>query len=131
MVHRAIYGSIERFLGILIEHYGGAFPMWLAPMQVRVLTISEKHDEAAAQVVERLKREGFRAEGDFRREKIGYKIREAELQKIPYVFVIGDKEVDSGQPAVRKRGKQDLGLQTIDDMIARFKKEVETRNEIN
>lgn len=131
MIHRAIYGSIERFLGILIEHYGGAFPFWLAPVQVRILTISEKNDAYALKIYERLKAMGLRAEKDFASEKIGYKIREAELQKIPYIFVIGDKEEAAGQIAVRKRGKQDLGSQTIDAMIDRFTKEIETRKDIN
>ncbi len=124
MVHRAIYGSIERFLGILIEHYGGAFPLWLAPVQVRVLTIMESQAEGARPVVEALKKHGFRVEEDFRNEKIGYKIREAELQKIPYVFVIGDKELQSRQVAVRKRGKQDLGSMDLEVIAGQLKKEI-------
>ena len=127
MVHRAIYGSIERFLGILIEHYGGAFPLWLAPVQVRVLTISEKQVSFAKQVSDRLRNEGFRVEEDFSADKMGYKIREAELQKIPYVFVVGDKEVQSGQVAVRKRGKQDLGAKPLEEMIAGMKQEVQAK----
>lgn len=129
MVHRAIYGSIERFLGILIEHYGGAFPLWLAPVQIRILTISEKQEAYAGQIYQKLKDLGFRVEKDFAAEKIGHKIREAELQKIPYVFVVGDKEVTSGQIAVRKRGKQDLGSQPIDGMISRLRAEIEAKKE--
>lgn len=129
MVHRAIYGSIERFLGILIEHYGGAFPLWLAPVQVRILTISEKQEAYAGQLYQKLKDLGFRVEKDFAAEKIGHKIREAELQKIPYIFVVGDKEVASGQIAVRKRGKQDLGSQPIDDMIVCLRAEIEAKKE--
>jgi threonyl-tRNA synthetase len=124
MVHRAIYGSIERFLGILIEHYGGAFPLWLAPVQVRVMTISERQIDAAREMIRELKKEGFRVEEDFTSEKIGYKIREAEMQKIPYVFVIGDREMESGKPAVRKRGKQDLGAQDLKEFIALLKNEI-------
>ena len=120
MVHRAVFGSVERFYGILVEHYAGAFPVWLAPTQVRVLTIADKHIPAAQKIVGELENLGLRVEADLRSEKIGYKIREAELQKIPYVFVLGDKEVESGQVAVRKRGRQDLGsldLQMITQQI--------------
>jgi len=124
MIHRAIYGSLERFLGILIEHYAGAFPLWLAPVQVRVLTIAEQHAEAAGKIIKTLQAAGFRAEEDFRSEKIGYKIREAELQKTPFILVLGDKEVESGKVAVRKRGKQDLGTQSIDDFLALLKSEL-------
>ncbi len=124
MVHRAIYGSIERFLGILIEHFGGAFPLWIAPVQVRVLTIAERHEEAGRKLVDRLKKEGFRVEDDFGPDKIGYKVRSAELQKIPYVFVLGDKEIQENKVAVRKRGKQDLGAQDLEAMIAQLKKEI-------
>lgn len=127
MVHRAIYGSIERFLGILIEHYGGAFPMWLAPVQVRVLSIAERHVEAARQVSARLKKEGFRVEEDFSDEKVGYKVRSAELQKIPYVFVLGDKEIQENKVAVRKRGKQDLGAQDLERIMAQLKSECENK----
>lgn len=121
MIHRAIYGSLERFLGILIEHYAGAFPLWLAPVQVRILTISEQHAEAAGKITRRLQAEGYRVVEDFRTEKIGYKIREAELQKTPFIFVLGDKEVESGQVAVRKRGKQDLGTLSLDQILERLK----------
>lgn len=123
MVHRAIYGSIERFLGILIEHYGGAFPVWLAPVQVRVLTIADRHNDAAREIISRLKKDGIRVEEDFSAEKIGYKIREAEMQKIPYVFVIGDKEVQENKVAVRKRGRQDLGAMDLGAITAQIKKE--------
>lgn len=130
MVHRAIYGSIERFLGILIEHYGGAFPMWLAPVQVRILTISEKHVEPARKAADQLRSAGFRVEEDFGPDKLGYKIRQGEMQKIPYVFVIGDKEAETGQVAVRKRGKQDLGPQPIDAMIVRFNQEINAKKDL-
>jgi threonyl-tRNA synthetase len=124
MLHRAILGSLERFIGILIEHYAGAFPLWLSPVQVRVLTIAERHNAFAKALVERLQKEGFRVESDLRSEKIGYKIREAEMMKVPYAFVVGDKEMESGQVAVRMRGRQDLGPQAVDAMIERLKQEV-------
>lgn len=123
MLHRAIFGSLERFIGILIEHYAGVFPLWLSPEQVRVLTIAERHSEYAGKLIERLKKEGIRADADLRAEKIGYKIREAEMFKVPYVFVVGDKEMDAGQVAVRMRGRQDLGVQDPEAMIQRIKQE--------
>ena len=124
MIHRAIYGSLERFLGILIEHYAGAFPLWLAPVQVRVLTIGEQHAEAAGKIITKLRAQGLRVEEDFRFEKIGYKIREAEMQKIPFIFVLGDKELESGQVAVRKRGKQDLGTKSIEEILTLIQSEL-------
>ncbi len=123
MLHRAIFGSMERFIGILIEHYAGVFPLWLSPEQVRVLTIAERHSAYAGTLIERLKREGIRADVDLRAEKIGYKIREAEMMKVPYVFVVGDKEMEAGQVAVRMRGRQDLGVQDPEAMIQRIKQE--------
>jgi len=127
MLHRAILGSLERFIGILIEHYAGAFPLWLSPEQVRVATIAERHNAFAEKLVERLKKEGVRAEADLRTEKIGYKIRESEMLKVPYIFVIGDKEMESGQVAVRMRGRQDLGVQDIGAMIERLRTEIAQR----
>jgi threonyl-tRNA synthetase len=124
MLHRAILGSLERFIGILIEHYAGAFPLWLSPVQIRVLTIAERHNEYAQKLAERLRKEGFRTESDLRTEKIGYKIREAEMMKIPYVFVVGDKELETEQIAVRMRGRQDLGAQAVNAMIERIKQEI-------
>ena len=124
MVHRAVFGSLERFYGILVEHYGGAFPLWLAPVQVRVLTLSDRHVRAARTVLERLARAGIRAEEDFKNEKMGHKIREAELQKIPYIMVMGDKEVETNSVAVRKRGRQDLGAQSLEDWIRQMNEEI-------
>jgi threonyl-tRNA synthetase len=124
MLHRAIFGSLERFVGILVEHYAGAFPLWLSPVQIRVMTIAERHNEYAQKLVERLKKEGLRVESDLRTEKIGYKIREAEMMKIPYVFVVGDKEMETEQIAVRMRGRQDLGVQAVNTMIERIKQEI-------
>ncbi|MGL6029547.1 MAG: threonine--tRNA ligase, partial [Legionella sp.] len=120
MIHRAILGSLERFMGILIEHYAGKFPLWLAPVQAVVLTISEKQNEYAAKVCQTLKKNGIRANFDLRNEKIGFKIREHTLQKVPYLLVIGDKEVESGQVAVRTREGVDLGVMTIDAICDTF-----------
>ena len=124
MVHRAVFGSVERFLGILIEHYGGAFPAWLAPVQVRVTTISEKQETKAREVYQKLRDHGFRAEADLRPEKIGYKIREAELQKIPYILVIGEKEVQADQVAIRARGRADLGQKSLDEFVMMLQREI-------
>ncbi|MSR77979.1 MAG: threonine--tRNA ligase [Candidatus Omnitrophica bacterium] len=124
MVHRAVFGSVERFYGILVEHYGGDFPLWLAPTQVRVLTISEKNRVHAQEVISLLQAKGIRTEGDLSDDKVGKKIREAELQKIPYVFVLGDKEAASGQVSVRKRGGKDLGSLSPDEIISMLQREV-------
>ena len=124
MVHRAVFGSVERFLGILIEHYGGAFPTWLAPVQIRIATISEKHTAGAKALYENLLKERFRVELDLRPEKIGYKIREAELQKIPYILVIGDKEIQQGSVSVRGRGRKDLGEKSVEELIGLFHLEI-------
>ena len=109
MIHRVVFGSIERFIGILTEHFAGAFPLWLAPEQVRILPISGRHHEKAREVYRQLFDAGLRVELDERSEKIGYKIREAQLQKIPYMLVIGDKEAESGTVSVRRRGEGDTG----------------------
>ncbi len=118
MLHRTVFGSIERFIGILTEHYAGAFPAWLNPEQVRILTVTSRADEFARTVRTRLRREGLRAEADLRNEKLGYKIREAQMQKVPYVLVLGDKEVEDGAVAVRKLGGQDLGVMPLDSFLA-------------
>ena len=127
MVHRAVFGSVERFYGILVEHYAGAFPLWLAPVQVRVLTISEKHIPYGQRVAERLRGKSFRVEEDFTSEKIGYKIREAELEKIPYIFVVGDREAQQGQVAVRKRGRKDLGPQALEKVEIELRQESDSK----
>jgi threonyl-tRNA synthetase len=124
MIHRAIFGSIERFLGALIEQYGGAFPAWLAPVQVKLLPIADRHADGAQKIKEKLMAAGARVEVDDRREKIGLKIREAEMQKIPYMLVVGDKELAAGTVAVRGRGQKDLGVIPIDDFIARLQQDV-------
>jgi threonyl-tRNA synthetase len=123
MLHRAIVGSMERFLGILIEHYAGAFPLWLAPEQVAVLNISEHQADYAAGVAAALRKAGFRAVEDLRNEKISYKIREHSLQKLPYQLVVGDKEKQAATVAVRTRGGEDLGAMGLDAFIARLRNE--------
>ena len=124
MIHRVVYGSIERFIGILIEHYAGAFPAWLAPTQVRILPITDKHVAYAKELNDKMFDLGLRVYLDDRNEKIGYKIREAQVQKIPYMLVIGDKEVEEGAVAVRRRSEGDLGAMKADDFIAMLQKEI-------
>ena len=123
MLHRATIGSMERFIGILIEHYGGAFPLWLSPEQVVVMNISEHQADYAKTVADALKKAGFRAFEDLRNEKISYKIREHSLQKLPYQLVVGDKEKQAGTVAVRTRGGEDLGAMALDAFIARLRNE--------
>jgi threonyl-tRNA synthetase len=127
VIHRAIFGSFERFIALLIEHYAGAFPLWLAPLQVRVLPIADRHADYGRTVVARLASAGLRAELDERQEKIGYKIREAQLQKIPYMLVIGDREAAEGTVAVRTRTGGDQGAQGVDQFVAAALEEVRTR----
>jgi threonyl-tRNA synthetase len=127
MLHRAILGSLERFLGMLIENYAGALPLWLAPVQVSVLNISEAQADYAKKVTQALQKQGFRVHADLRNEKITYKIREHSLQKIPYIVVIGDKERDANTVAVRARGNVDLGVMPVDGLVSRLKNEVETK----
>ena len=124
MLHRAVLGSFERFIGILIEHYEGAFPVWLAPKQAVVVNITDKHAAYATEVAERLQTAGFRAEADLRNEKIGFKIRELELAKVPYVVVVGDKEMASSEVSVRARHGQDLGSLTKDALLEMLASEV-------
>ncbi|MGQ7279582.1 threonine--tRNA ligase [Brevibacillus thermoruber] len=124
VLHRAMYGSMERFIGILIEHYAGAFPTWLSPVQVRLMTISDAHVPYAEEVKAKMEQAGIRVELDARNEKIGYKIREAQVQKIPYMLVIGEKEVAEGTLSVRKRGVGDEGALPVDEFIAKIKQEI-------
>lgn len=131
MIHRAILGSFERFIGILIEHYAGCFPLWLAPMQISVLTISEKQHEFALKVTHILQKQGFRANFDLRNEKIGFKIREHTLQKIPYLLVIGDKEVEANSVAVRSREGKDLGVMSVDTVGDFLHREIATKSRSN
>ena len=124
MIHRVAFGSIERFIGILIEHFAGAFPTWLSPVQVKVLPISDKYLEYGETVLAGLKEAGIRAELDSRAEKIGYKIREAQMQKIPYMLVVGAKEEESGLVSVRSRFEGDEGQKTLAEFIASIQKEI-------
>jgi threonyl-tRNA synthetase len=127
MLHRAILGSMERFIGILIEHHAGNFPVWLAPVQVMVMNISERQTEYAEKVTQALRQAGIRAISDLSNNKITYKIREHSLQKLPYQVVVGDKEVETEVVAVRARGNQDLGQMSLEALIARLQDEIRTR----
>ena len=118
MIHRALMGSFERFIGILIEHYGGEFPLWLAPVQALVLPIADRHAEYARGVAERLREKGIRVEVDDRTESVGKKIRDGELKKVPYMLVVGDQEQSDGMVAVRKHREGDLGTQPVKDFAA-------------
>lgn len=127
MIHRVIFGSIERFIGILIEHYAGKFPAWLSPVQVQILPIVDKHFEYAKKLKEQMQAKGIRVEVDTRNEKIGYKIREAQLSKVPYMLVIGDKEIESEEVAVRSRDKGELGTVAVQSFIQDLVKEIEEK----
>lgn len=124
MIHRAVLGSLERFIGILTEEYAGFFPLWLAPKQMMVMNITDKQAEYAEQIVEKLQAQGFRAKSDLRNEKIGFKIREHTLKRVPYMLVVGDKEMESGQVAVRSRRGEDLGSMPIDAFISLANEEI-------
>ena len=127
MIHRVVFGSIERFIGILTEHFAGAFPLWLSPVQVKVLPISERHHEYAEKVAAQLQEASLRVEADLRNEKIGYKIREAQLQKTPYMLVVGDKEAETGTVSVRGRKDGDLGAMSLADFSAKACEESKNR----
>ncbi len=129
MIHRVVFGSIERFIGIIIEHFAGKFPLWLAPVQVKVLPVSEKSHDYAVSVYEKLKEAGIRTELDKRDEKIGYKIREAQIKKIPYMLILGENESASGLISVRSRDKGDLGSAELDKFIADIKEEVASKGQ--
>ena len=128
MIHRVAFGSVERFIGILIEHYAGAFPLWLAPEQTRIIPVSDKQNDYAEKVLERLKAEGIRVTIDKRAEKMGWKIRQAQLEKIPYMLVIGDKEIEAGSVSVRSRKDGDIGTLEVGDLVAMLKKEIEDKS---
>ena len=127
MLHRAIVGSMERFIGILIEHYSGAMPLWLAPTQAVILNIADAHADYASKVMDELKKNHIRCDSDLRNEKITYKIREHSLQKIPYLLIVGEKEMEAGQVAVRTRKGEDLGSMSIKSLIDRLNQEVQTK----
>lgn len=127
VIHRGIVGTMERFVAFLLEYYKGALPLWLSPIQARVMTITDAYHDYAGEMVDRLKEAGIRAELDGRSEKIGYKIREAQLQKIPYMLIVGEKEQEQGTVAVRRRGEGDQGARKLDDLIDGMKKEIEEK----
>ncbi len=127
MIHRALLGSLERFFGVLIEHFAGRFPPWLAPVQAVILNITDRQAEYAGQIAESLKNQGFRAEADLRNEKIGFKIREHTLHRVPYLLVVGDRELESGKVAVRSRSGEDLGSMALEGFVERLAKEVAMR----
>ncbi|HEV7844022.1 MAG TPA: threonine--tRNA ligase, partial [Pyrinomonadaceae bacterium] len=127
MVHRALFGSIERFFGVLIEHYAGAFPLWLAPVQATVLPITDRVNEYAQSVATALRTAGLRVETNLRSEKIGAKIRDAQMQKIPFMLVLGDREMEQGVVAVRERTKGDIGVMTLDEFKEMARRLVDSR----
>ena len=128
MIHRVVFGSIERFIGVITEHFAGAFPVWLSPVQVKVMPITDRTADYAKNVAAKLAALGVRVETDLRNEKIGYKIREAQMQKLPYMLVVGDREAENGAVAVRTRGGQDLGAMPVDEFIAKITEEIKTRS---
>ncbi len=127
MIHRVVFGSIERFIGVITEHFAGAFPVWLSPVQAAVLPITDRAADYAKEVAAKLDAAGVRAETDLRNEKIGYKIREAQMQKTPYMLVVGDKEAESGTVAVRTRAGKDLGAMPLEDFLAKITGEIRSR----
>jgi len=128
MIHRVVFGSIERFIGIITEHYAGAFPVWLSPVQATVLPITDRAADYAESVRAKLSDAGVRCESDLRNEKIGYKIREAQMKKIPYMLVVGDKEAEAGTVSVRTRGGEDLGAMELDAFLAKIQEEIKTKS---
>jgi threonyl-tRNA synthetase len=121
MLHRTVFGSLERFLGILIEHYAGAFPFWLAPVQVKILPVRGEYVDYASEVFDKLKAQGFRVELDQREEKLGKKIRDAQMEKVPYMLVIGSKEAEEKTVAVRERQAGDMGSMTLEELVKLLK----------
>ena len=127
MIHRVVFGSIERFIGILTEHFAGAYPTWLSPVQVRLMSITDRQLPYIEEICEKMKARGIRAEVDSRNEKIGYKIRESVSQKIPYSLIAGDKEVENGEISVRRLGQGDLGSKNVDELIETILTEIKER----
>ena len=127
MIHRVVFGSIERFIGILIEHFAGAFPTWLAPVQAMIIPITDRQHEYAKELEKKLNAAGIRVESDLRSEKMGYKIREAQLKKIPYMLVVGDKEMEDGTVAVRARKEEKGGTMTVDAFLAAIRAEIDSK----
>ena len=129
IIHRAPLGTHERFIGFLLEHYAGKFPVWLAPLQIKILPISDKFSDYAQSVLEKFKIADIRAEVDDRNEKIGKKIRDTELLRVPYMLIIGEKEVAENKVSIRRQGKGDLGAKDTDEFIAEVKNEIKDRRE--
>jgi threonyl-tRNA synthetase len=127
MLHRAILGSLERFIGTLIENHAGALPLWLSPVQVSILNITDGQANCALKLEQTFKKQGFRVQADLRNEKITYKIREHSIQKIPYIIVVGDKEREANTVAVRARGNVDLGVMSVDSLVERLQQEIATK----
>jgi threonyl-tRNA synthetase len=127
MVHRALFGSMERFFGVLIEHYAGAFPFWLAPVQVSVLPITDRINEYAEGIIRELRNAGLRVESNLRSEKIGAKIRDAQLQKVPFMLVLGDREMEQNLVAVRERARGDIGTMSLNDFKEMARRLIESR----
>ncbi|HHR84779.1 MAG TPA: threonine--tRNA ligase, partial [Candidatus Acetothermia bacterium] len=127
MIHRALLGSLERFYGVLIEHYAGAFPVWLAPVQAMVIPISDRHNDYAKQVADTMRAADLRAEVDTSSGRMNAKIRNAQMEKIPYMLVVGDKEMEAGSVAVRLRSGEDLGAMSVDDLVAMIAHKVEEK----
>lgn len=127
MIHRVVFGSIERFIGVITEHFAGAFPIWLAPVQVKLLPIADRHHDYAFEVAKKLEAKGIRCEVDTRSEKTGYKIREAQLQKIPYMLLMGDKDIEGNYVSVRKRGEGDIGAMGVDEFVEMAAKQIESK----
>ena len=127
MIHRVIFGSIERFIAILTEHFAGAFPVWIAPVQVVIIPVSEKHYEYAKEVEQKLNDLDIRVESDLRSEKVGYKIREAQLKKVPYMLIVGDKEVEDSSVSLRDRKDGDIGTMKLEAFIERIMNEIENK----
>ena len=127
MLHRAILGSLERFIGILIEQHAGTFPLWLSPVQTVVLIIADRHTDYATQVLKTLEQQGIRAKIDLRNEKIGFKIREYSMQRVPYLVIIGDKELEEQKVTVRTQKGEDIGSLAINDFIQRLKQDIADR----
>ncbi len=127
MIHRVVFGSIERFIGVITEHFAGAFPLWLAPVQVKIMTIVDRADDAAKKLRDQLEAQGIRTEIDLRNEKIGFKIREAQMMKVPYMLILGDKEAESGVVAVRSRKSGDLGTMTPEELLKKLHAEIASK----
>ena len=128
MIHRVVLGSIERFIGVITEHFAGAFPLWLSPVQVKVLPVTDRAHAYAKELTQRLVDADIRAEGDYRSEKLGYKIREAQMQKIPYMLVVGDRDMENGTVSVRTRKGDDLGAMTMEDFLAKCQAEIDSKS---